>query len=439
MRLFRFSEASPQRTLWRLLACLALLACAVAGARAAGEERPLLVVEQGAHSAPVRRIEASAARGLVVTASDDRTARVWGLSSGELQLILRPPAFGAEGGRLYAVAIHPSEPLVAVAGTTGGEGHPHQIYLFDLQSGALRRTIDAQAGDIRKLAWSQDGSLLLAGYTGTNGLRVFTLDGRPVFDKRLDGPVFGLATAGNGLAAVVSLDGRLLTYRASAGAVAPLADVLLGKRRAAGVAFSPDGRQLVVAYADATIGANGRENTHEALEIFDAESGRSVARLPPVPLYDGDLRTVAWSADGRFIFSGGTARSKDDQFPIVQYDVAARSVAARSNVARDSVTDLSVLPNGDVAYSSFDGSWGILRGGQLVRRVASSVAAISGGLPEDLEVSADATAVRWGMKSADGGLGFQFEKRALSVRPAQLLRAPETRFGWFSAPCSLTA
>ena len=225
MRFFRFSETSPRRTLWRALACMALVGCAANSVRAAGEERPLLVVEQGAHSAPVRRIEASAARGLVVTASDDRTARVWGLSSGELQLILRPPAFGAEGGRLYAVAIHPSEPLVAVAGTTGGEGRPHQIYLFDLQSGALRRTIDAQAGDIRKLAWSQDGSLLLAGYTGTNGLRVFTLDGRPVLDKRLDGPVFGLATASNGLAAVVSLDGRLLTYRASAGALVPLAEV----------------------------------------------------------------------------------------------------------------------------------------------------------------------------------------------------------------------
>jgi WD40 repeat protein len=437
MRLFRGTHSpflATLRSFCRLGFGLLLCGLAAGAVVAAEGDRPLLVVEQGTHSAPVRRIEASAALGLVVTASDDRTARVWGLSSGALQLTLRPPAFGAEGGRLYAVAIHPSEPLVALGGTTGGEGHPHQIYLFDLHSGALRRTIDAQAGDIRKLAWSHDGSLLLAGYAGTNGVRAFALDGRPVFDKRLDGPVFGLATASNGLAAVVSLDGRLLTYKASAATVAPLADMQLGKRRAAGVAFSPDGRQLAVAYADATIGPNGLENTHEALEIFDAETGRSIARLPPVPVYDGDLRTVAWSADGRFIFSGGTARSKDDQFPIVQYDVAARSVVARSNVARDSVTDLNMLPNGDLAYSSFDGSWGILRGGQLVRRVASSVAAISGGLPADLEVSADATAVRWGMKSSDGGLGFQFEKRALSVRPMQSLRAPETRFGWFSAP-----
>ena len=426
MSLFRGTHSTPPtlRSFWRIALGLLLGGLVASPATAADAERPLLVVEQGAHSAPVRRIEASAARGLVVTASDDRTARVWGLSGGELQLILRPPAFGAEGGRLYAVAIHPSEPLVALGGTTGGEGHPHQIYLFDLQSGALRRTIDAQAGDIRKLAWSHDGSLLLAGYAGTNGLRVFTLDGRPVFDKRLDGPVFGLATASNGLAAAVSLDGRLLTYKASAGAVAPLADVQLGKRRAAGVAFSPDGRQLVVAYAD----------KDEPPEIFDAQTGSPVARLPVARVHGGDYRTVAWSADGRFVFSGGTARSADDQFAVLQYDVAGRALLGQVNVARDSVTDLNMLPNGDLAYSSFDGSWGIVSGGRITRRVASPVSAIRGDVPADLELSADATAVRWGMKSADGGLGFQFEKRALSVRPAQPLRAPETRFGWFSAP-----
>ncbi|MEO8805800.1 MAG: caspase family protein [Burkholderiaceae bacterium] len=426
MGLFRGKLSIPLT--WRSFSRIGLVvllgAVVAASARAADAERPLLVVEQGAHSAPVRRIEASAERGLVVTASDDRTARVWGLSSGELQLILRPPAFGAEGGRLYAVAIHPSEPLVAVGGTTGGEGHPHQIYLFDLQSGALRRTIDAQAGDIRKLAWSHDGSLLLAGYAGTNGVRVFALDGRPLLDKRLAGPVFGLATASNGLAAVVSLDGRLLTLRASAGTVAPLAEVLLGKRRAAGVAFSPDGRQLVVAYAD----------KDEPPEIFDAQSGSPVARLPVAKVHGGDYRTVAWSADGRFIFSGGTARSADDQFAVLQYDVASRALLGQLNVARDSITDLNMLPNGELAYSSFDGSWGLVSGGRVVRRVASKVSAIRGDVPGDLELSADASTVRWGMKSADGGLGFQFEKRALSVRPTQSLRAPETRFGWFSAP-----
>src|SRR5206468_12295557 len=89
----------------------AVVACAVASAALAADDRPLLVVEQGAHSAPVRRIDAHAERGLVVTASDDRTARVWDRARGELRHGLRPLAFGAGGGRVDGVAIASGGPI----------------------------------------------------------------------------------------------------------------------------------------------------------------------------------------------------------------------------------------------------------------------------------------------------------------------------------------
>ena len=397
-------------------------------------QQPLLVVEQGTHSAPVRRIDVDAARGVAVTASDDRTARVWDIASGELRHVLRPLAFGAEGGRLYGAAIHPGKPIVALGGTTGGDGRAHLIYLFDLDTGALLRTIDAKAGNVRKLVWSRDGSVLWAGYAGTNGVRAFSFDGKLLLEEPWEGPVFGVAVATTGLAAVVGLDGGLRTYRALDGAVSPLLKLSLGKRRAAGVSFSPDGRQLAVAFADSTVAANGRESTHEAVEVFDAESGRSTARLPVAPMFGGDLRTVAWSADGKSIFAAGTAYTKDFGFPIVQYDMEARRMLAVSKVANDSVTDLVALPNGSVAYSSFDGSWGVLAGSSVTRRVAPKVTTIRGDAPDDLELGADARSVRWGMQSASGGLGFQFELRQLSARPAKALRAPETGFSLLNRP-----
>jgi len=402
----------------------AVAAWALASSALAAEERPLLVVEQGAHSAPVRRIDVHTARALVVTASDDRTARVWDLATGELRHILRPLAFGAEGGRLYGAAIHPTEPIVAVAGTTGGEGHPHQIYLFHLESGALQRTIDAKAGDVRKLVWSSDGSLLLAGYAGANGFRAFSLDGRVIIDERFDGPAFGIAVSKNGLAAVASLDGRLRLYRATAGAVTALANVALGNRRAAGVAFSPDGRLVATTYAD----------RGEAIELFDTETGRPAGSLPVVAVHGGDFRVVAWSADGRSIYAAGTARTRDDEFPIVQYDTASRKPVGQVNVARDSVTDLIALPTGELAYSGFDGSWGVVSNARVAKRVAADVATIRGDTPEDLELSADALAVRWGMKSARGGFGFQFERRKFSVGATSSLRPPDIRFSLLDAP-----
>ena len=143
----RAEPARRARPAWRRIAAGAL-ACVAAVPLAFGQDvQPLLMVEQGSHSAPVRRIDVDRARGVAVTASDDRTARVWDLSSGELRHVLRPLAFGAEGGRLYGVALHPNKPLVAVGGTTGGDGHAHTIYLFHTESGALAGTIDARAPD----------------------------------------------------------------------------------------------------------------------------------------------------------------------------------------------------------------------------------------------------------------------------------------------------
>ncbi|MCL4697388.1 MAG: hypothetical protein KJ023_10130, partial [Burkholderiaceae bacterium] len=312
-------------------ACAALIGFATPAAAQAqpaappGNEpalRPLLAVETGGHAAPVRRIDVSAARGLVVTASDDRTARVWDLASGALRQTLRPFAFGAEGGRLYGVAIHPREPLVAVAGSTGGAlpggsggAHPHLVYLFDLESGALRSTIDARAGDVRKLAWSADGEVLFAGFNGTHGVRAFARDGREVLDDRTGGPVFALATHVSGTAAAAALDGTLRLYRrTAAGAVERTASVSLGNRRPASLAFSPDGRQLAVAFA----------TRGEGPEIFDAATLQPLARLPAPESYAGDWRTLAWSADGRTLALAGTAHTREVRFNVLAIDAGTR-------------------------------------------------------------------------------------------------------------------
>ena len=408
----------------RLLLAAAL---ALGGSQAVAQtpvENPTLVIELGSHSAPVRRIDVSPARGLAVTASDDRTARIWDLKSGELRHVLRPLAVGTEVGRLYGAAIHPTQPLVAVAGTTGGTQTRHLIYLFDVDSGALQRTIDARAGDIRKLVWSADGSVLLAGYAGTHGLRAFALDGRELLDDRFAGPVFGVAVGAGNLAAAVGLDGTVRQYRVGGGAAAVTGSVQVTGRRPAGVAYSPDGSRLAVAYA----------TPREGPELFDSASLRSLGRLPAEVLFGGDWRVLSWSADGRSLFVGGTAYTQALRFPVLQYDLASGRVAASIDAAGDSITDLVALPGGDLAFTSFDGSWGLIAQGKVSQRVGAAVATVRGNAPLDLELSADARSVRWGTQGPGGGFGFAFDKRRLQAAPRTALRPPETRFGLFSAP-----
>jgi len=157
-----------------LLACLTLGLTQPEKAFAQNTSRPEIQIELGAHAGPVRRLAVSVRKGIALTASDDKTARIWDLASGELKQILRPAIGSGEIGRMYGAAIHPTTNIVAVAGTTAKGNSGHKILLFSVITGQLIETIDARGGDIKKLAYSPDGKLLIATYTGNNGSVSYT-------------------------------------------------------------------------------------------------------------------------------------------------------------------------------------------------------------------------------------------------------------------------
>ena len=83
----------------------------------------------------------------------------WGENNRKLVQVLRPPIGGGSKGRLYGVAFHPSRPLLAVGGTSADAGAT-SVFLFDAQTGAMTRAIDAGPGEVKRLVWSRDGRWL---------------------------------------------------------------------------------------------------------------------------------------------------------------------------------------------------------------------------------------------------------------------------------------
>jgi WD40 repeat protein len=114
----------------------AILLCCLNVANAAEPpSEPILRIDPGEHTGQIRRIATDDAGRFLVTASDDKTARVWSLTDGHLLNTLRIPIGSGNEGKLFAVALSPDGQTVALGGWTGWDyDGSASIFLFDRAS-----------------------------------------------------------------------------------------------------------------------------------------------------------------------------------------------------------------------------------------------------------------------------------------------------------------
>jgi WD40 repeat protein len=172
----------PSATLTRMIAPFLPLVLTIALAQAAPAawppREPMPRLETGMHTARINRIGVDAQERFLVTASDDKTARVWDLESGKLLQVLRVPSGqDPKEGKLYCAALSPNGKYVAAAGWTGPvgpKGTETDIYIFNRATGRLAvPPIGGLPNVIMHLAFSSDGRYLAATLGGGDGLRVY--------------------------------------------------------------------------------------------------------------------------------------------------------------------------------------------------------------------------------------------------------------------------
>jgi WD40 repeat protein len=126
--------------------------------------KPALVLEVGGHSAPARALAFSPDGKQLISASLDRTVRVWDPITAEQLRVFRLPAGPGMQGELYAVAVAPDGKTVAVAGfgLKVGAQRIIPIYLLDLTTGTLAPggVLHGHMGTVCALAFSPDGRRL---------------------------------------------------------------------------------------------------------------------------------------------------------------------------------------------------------------------------------------------------------------------------------------
>ncbi|WP_447973106.1 caspase family protein [Nitrospira sp. Kam-Ns4a] len=338
---------APKKTLprWRgVLACL-LVPASLSRPVWAGEPptEPVLQIESGMHTAIINRIGVDAANRVLVTGSDDKTARVWDLATGRLLQILWPPIGDGNEGKIYAVAISPDGRTVAAGGWTGYEWDgSNSIYLFDRATGHIVRRLAGLPNVILHLAYSPDSSRLVATLGGKNGIRVYRTADYALIgeDRDYGGQSYGADFDASGRLATCSDDGFVRLYDPSLR--------LLAKRRAPGgaepfsVRFSPDGTKIAVGFDDST-----HVNVLSAKDLGllyapDSEGVRS-----------GNVSSVAWSADGRRLYAGGRYHL-NGSYPIRVWAEAGRGQATDLPATKNTIMDLQPLADGGVVFGTAD-------------------------------------------------------------------------------------
>ena len=336
---------------------------------------PILRLEVGTHNAGIFSIAIDPSNRILVTGSEDKTARVWDISGrGELLRILRPPVGEGEEGHIFAVALSLDAGTVACGGRTGspkqGDGC---VYLFDRATGALTRRLGGLPGYVQHLAYTLDGRFLVAvtgeggGKASWSGMSIFRLpDYALVAEDRDYGDFVKWAESdpAGSRVATACYDGFVRLYDLSglkgqdASSPRPITPVFKirppGGQRPWGLAFSPDGTRLAV----------GLEHT-PAVDVLQVKGNTlEHAYSPDTAGVKGgagaDLRTVAWSSDGRFLYAGGGYRSKGGQ-QVRKWADGGRGGYRNLAVGVDlSLFHILSLKKGGVAFASRDGSFGVL-------------------------------------------------------------------------------
>jgi len=318
----------------------------------------LLRINPDVHTENIYRISTDSQGKYLLTASGDKTAKLWDIASGNLLRVFRPPGGPGQDGELHAAALSPDGLIAAVAGPSGTASIDpdeldinllnitannkitrYSIYIFSTGSGNMLLNIDWVGVDILDLRFSPDGKRLVAALSGDRGLLIFDA---PDFsgNRRITGfseSVRKIDFSKSGDMAVIADDGTVRLFDTDFN----IKRTKLLKGKPSDLSFSPDGRELAIAFADNTVLTILEVNTFE---------GKQYPLITPLTDKNSLFSSIVYASDGS-IYTGGY------YFDENSYKIRIWKQGEKNKdipVSKGAINNLLPLPDGSIIFSSIN-------------------------------------------------------------------------------------
>jgi len=249
---------------------------------------PQLMLDPGGHMAKVQDLAFTPDGNFLVSASDDKTIRVWDLATGKTVRFIRGEAGQGDTGKIYAMALSPDGKWLAAAGWLSGPiEFTRAVRLYDFASGNLVAVLKGHGDVVHALAFSPDSKYLISG-SGDHVAIIWDVETKSL-KHRLEGhtnAIYGVGFTPDSARAVTGSDDRTLRLWSVADG-SEIAHMIGPQDSIFSIAVSSDGR---IASGDDT----GK------IWLWDGKTGDFLEILAQ---RDTEIGNLTFSPDGKYLLS----------------------------------------------------------------------------------------------------------------------------------------